>query len=123
MHRLQGLCVVLFYIEICYRMLNLNNPENICFISGLGATMLSCIARNIKQTSTFTIVGFFKILADTIVCTLLTLGVSLSLHEYYQMSYVYTIAIGTFIGSMGSSYIIEIANQLLRKVLKLDENK
>lgn len=67
--------------------------------------------------------GFFKILADTIVCTLLTLGVSLSLHEYYQMSYVYTIAIGTFIGSMGSSYIIEIANQLLRKVLKLDENK
>ena len=83
--------------------------------------MLSCIARNIKQTSTFTIAGFFKILADTIVCTLLTLGVSLSLHEYYQMSYVYTIAIGTFIGSMGSSYIIEIASQVVFPERKAQE--
>lgn len=98
-------------------------PETSYFIAGIGATILSSLARSLKSNSLFTMQGFFKALTDAITCTCLTSGIALGIHEYYHCSLVYTIAIGTFVGSLGTSYIIELGLALFKKFTGLEGKK
>lgn len=100
--------------------------EQTFFILGMLASFISAIARMFETYSVLTKVGVIRTLADAITCSLISSGVGLSLHEYLGWSYVYMILIGTFIGSIGSRYIVICVTTLAKayvKTIKSTENE
>lgn len=93
------------------------SPETTYFVLGIGATVLASLTRTIRRKGFFSRIGFFRWIVDAVTCTLISSGISLSVHEYFQCSFVYTIAIGTFVGSLGSQLIISLLTQFIRKKL------
>jgi len=99
-------------------MLNPLDSEHIFFILGVIASFISAIARMFKTYSALTKAGIIRTLADAITCSLISSGVGLSLHEYLGWSYVYMILIGTFVGSIGSTYIVLGVTSLAKAYVK-----
>lgn len=107
----------------------MQNPlsnEQTFFVLGMLASFVSAIARMFKTYSVLTKAGIIRTLADAITCSLISSGVGLVLHEYLGWSYVYMILIGTFIGSIGSTYIVLGVTTLAKayiKTIKSTENE
>ena len=62
-----------------------------------------------------------KVLADAVICSMFTLGISLTLHEYTGASYVYSVGIGAFVGAIGSIYTTAFLTALLKKFFGVSE--
>lgn len=107
-------------------MINPLGNEQTFFLLGVVASFVSAIARMFKTYSALTKAGVIRTLADAITCSLISSGVGLALHEYLGWSYVYMILIGTFIGSIGSTYIVLGVTSLAKayvKTIKSNENE
>ena len=104
----------------------LKNPTDLeiyYLLCGVGASVMASIVKTIKATKTFTKIGILKMVADAISCAILTLGISMSIHEYYGASLVYAVGIGAFVGSLGNTVIIELASSVIRTFLNVDTKK
>lgn len=103
----------------------MQNPlsnEQTFFVLGMLASFVSAIARMFKTYSVLTKAGIIRTLADAITCSLISSGVGLALHEYLGWSYVYMILIGTFIGSIGSTYIVLGVTTLAKAYVKTSKS-
>lgn len=103
-------------------MLQPTDSELYYLLTGVGASIMASIVKTISKTKVFTKMGFLKMVADAISCAILTLGISMSIHEYYGASLVYAVGIGAFVGSLGNTMIIEIASTLINHFLYGDKH-
>jgi len=94
-----------------------NNTDLLYLLLGVGVGAMASLAKSIRNAKTFSVFGVVKMMAEALTCSLLTSGLALGLNEYYDVSFVYAIAIGAFIGSVGSSVMIEFAKTALTSVL------
>lgn len=101
----------------------LSNPDNLLFAAGVAAAFASAMARNSRVKNFFSKGGFLRAIADAFTCSLYSCGVILALHQYFQADYSYSILIGVFIGSVGSTYSIAIAVSLVQKFLGIPNNE
>ena len=93
----------------------MKTPENLelfYLICGVGAGAMSSFAKSLKNTKVFTKTGIIKMVADSISCAILTLGISLSMHEYFEISLIYSIGIGAFIGNVGNTVVVELFSSI-----------
>lgn len=102
-------------------MLQPTDSELYYLLTGVGASIMASIVKTISKTKVFTKMGFLKMVADAISCAILTLGISMSIHEYYGASLVYAVGIGAFVGSLGNAVIIEFASSLINSFLHGDK--
>lgn len=100
-----------------------NFEDMIFFVVGVLSAVISAFTRAIRKASCFTKLGFFQALSDAVTCALISAGVGFALHEYLQLDYGYMILIGTFIGSMGSTYITGIIDGLIKTYLSINKRK
>lgn len=101
----------------------LSNPDNLLFAAGVAAAFASAMARNSRVKNFFSKSGFLRAVADAFTCSLYSSGVILAMHQYFQADYAYSILIGVFIGSVGSTYSIAIAVSVVRKVLGIPNDE
>lgn len=96
----------------------LNGDDLYYLLAGVGVGAMTSFSRSIKNAKTFTKLGVLKMCAEALTCSLLTCGLSLTLNEYYGLSFSYSIGIGAFIGSVGSTVIIELSQNVISGILK-----
>jgi hypothetical protein len=99
------------------------NSDLLYLLLGVGVGAMTSFAKSIKNAKSFTKLGVVKMCAEALTCSLLTSGLSISLNEYYGLSYSYAICIGAFIGSMGSSVIIEFARGFITRLAGVKDNE
>lgn len=100
------------------------DPDLIFVWLGMGAAAMSAFLRraNAGIKDFFTINGFLYAVIDAAACSILTSGITLSLHEYAGCSLVYAIGIGTFVGMLGYKSIISVIQRFLLKKVGLGDN-
>lgn len=86
-------------------------------LAGIGVGAMTSFSRSIKNAKTFTKLGVIKMCAEALTCSLLTCGLSLTLHEYCDLAFIYSIGLGAFIGSVGSTVIVELTHNVVTGVL------
>ena len=96
----------------------LNGEDLYYLLAGVGVGAMTSFAKSIKNAERFTKMGIVKMCAEALTCSLLTCGLSLSLHEYCSLSFVYSIGLGAFIGSVGSSLIVELTQNVVVGLLQ-----
>lgn len=102
-----------------------DSPDLIFLYMGMGAAAMSAFARrasnNMKEF--FSWKGLALALTDALSCSLITSGITLSLHEYYGASLVYSIGVGTFVGTLGYKTILVMLQGFFAQKFHLDNKK
>nr|DAP11026.1 MAG TPA: holin [Caudoviricetes sp.] len=97
--------------------------EQLFLFFGFISAILSSLVRLMKNKANFT--SFYCVtrsVVDALTCALLSYGIFLILHQYWDISTSSIIFIGTFVGSLGSTTIITLASTALKKWVSSNEN-
>lgn len=112
-----------FVVFGVYKLLkNPQDAELYYLLGGAVASVIASLAKTVKNTKTFTRLGICKMFAEALSCAILTVGLSLSIHEYYGASLSYAVGIGAFVGSLGNTVIIETVSSLIATYFKVGRN-
>lgn len=97
--------------------------EQLFLFCGFISAVLSSLVRLMKNKANFTsFYGVIRSVVDALTCALLSYGIFLILHQYWEISTSSIIFIGTFVGSLGSTTIITLASSFLKKWVGTDES-
>lgn len=102
---------------------NFINADNLLFCAGITASFLSAMLRSARMKSFFTKRGFFRAVCDALTCSLFSCGVIMATHSFFGDKYEYAILIGTFIGSIGSTYTTQVILALGKKIFKITDGE